>query len=69
MPRGSVYITKIKFNVKYTIIEHNRMVHSNVREDLVEWYFNYFPEAKSVTDRHEDPYIPPTLVKRGYKNW
>jgi hypothetical protein len=24
---------------------------------LVEWYFNYYPETKSVTDGHEDPYI------------
>jgi len=40
---------------------------------LVERYFNYYPETKSVTDErtngHEDPYIPPTLVERGYKKW
>jgi len=42
-----------------------------VWKDLVERYFNYYPETKSVTDEqtngHEDPYIPPTLVERGYK--
>ena len=25
-------------------------------------YFNYYPETKSVTDGHDDPHIPPTLV-------
>jgi hypothetical protein len=38
-----------------------------VWKDLVERYFNYYPETKSVPDGHEDPYIPPTLVDRGYK--
>jgi len=42
---------------------------------MVEQYFNYYPETKSVTDErrtdertngHEDPYIPPTLVERAY---
>ena len=40
-------------------------------KSLVERYFNYYPETKSVidgwTNGHEDPYIPPTLVERGYK--
>ena len=29
-------------------------------------YFNYYPETKSVTNGHDDPHIPPTLVERGY---
>ena len=29
-------------------------------------YFNYYPETKSMTDRHDDPHIPLTLVERGY---
>ena len=29
-------------------------------------YFNYYPETKTVTDGHDDPHIPPTLVERGY---
>ena len=31
-------------------------------------YFNYYPETKSVTDGHDDPHIPPTLVERGIIN-
>jgi hypothetical protein len=47
------------------------MVHSvKVRKDLVERYFNYYPETKSVTDRWTwaSLYTPaPLLVELGYK--
>jgi hypothetical protein len=36
-----------------------------VWKDLVEQYFNYYPETKSVTDWHEDPYIYPWLSSSG----
>ena len=61
-------------NVKYTVIKIDLyfMVHSNVWkfEDLIERYFKYYPETKSVMDEHEDPYIPPSPDYRraGYKN-
>jgi len=41
-----------------------------VWKDFVGRYFNYHPKNQKCderTDRQEDPYIPPTIVERGYK--
>jgi len=46
------------------------MVHSNVWKFEKIWLSGtlIIIRKPSVTDGHEDPYIPPTLVEREYKN-
>ena len=38
-------------------------------KDLVERYFNYYPETKSLMDGHEDPYIPLDSRRAGYNKY
>ena len=60
-------------NVKYTVIKLNLyfMVHRNVWKFEKIWLSGtliiIWKPKVGRTDDHEDPYIPPTLVERGYK--
>jgi hypothetical protein len=72
-PKKSLFSKRKRaVNVKYTVIKLNLyfMVHSHVWKFEKIWLSGtlIIIRKPSVTDGHEDPYIPLTLVERGYTN-